>query len=104
MIYPSNFESKIGFDDIRQLLKQRCLSTLGKEAVDGVSFSGDSAQVNLWLRQVREFRLLTEKEDAMPLSFFFDMREAVSRLRLDCLLYTSPSPRDEAKSRMPSSA
>ena len=83
MIYPSNFESKIGFDDIRQLLKQRCLSTLGKEAVDGVSFSGDSAQVNLWLRQVREFRLLTEKEDAMPLSFFFDMREAVSRLRLE---------------------
>ena len=83
MIYPSNFESKIGFDDIRQLLKQRCLSTLGKEAVDGVSFSGDSVQVNLWLRQVREFRLLTEKEDAMPLSFFFDMREAVSRLRLE---------------------
>lgn len=83
MIYPSNFESKIGFDDIRQLLKQRCLSTLGKEAVDGVNFSGDSAQVNLWLRQVREFRLLTEKEDAMPLSFFFDMREAVSRLRLE---------------------
>lgn len=83
MIYPSNFETKIGFDDIRQLLKQRCLSRLGKEAVDAVGFSGDAAQVNLWLRQVRELRLLLEKEDNFPLGFFFDMREAVSRLRLE---------------------
>ena len=83
MIYPSNFETKIGFDDIRQLLKQRCLSRLGKEAVDGVGFSGDCAQVNLWLRQVGELRLLTEKEEGFPLTFFFDMREAVSRLRLE---------------------
>ena len=28
----------------------------------------------------------------------------VRRLRLDCLLYTSPSPRDQRGSRMPSSA
>ena len=83
MIYPSNFETKIGFDDIRQLLKQRCLSRLGKEAVDGVGFSGDCAQVNLWLRQVRELRLLMEKEEGFPLTYFFDMREAVSRLRLE---------------------
>ncbi|MDY3847805.1 MAG: Smr/MutS family protein [Prevotella sp.] len=83
MIYPSNFETKIGFDDIRQLLKQRCLSPLGKEAVDGVCFSGDSSQVNQWLRQVREFRIVQEKEDSLPLSYFFDMREAISRLRLE---------------------
>ena len=83
MIYPSNFESKIGFDDIRQLLKQRCLSRLGKEAVDTVGFSSDATQVNLWLKQVREFRLMLEKEDNFPLTFFFDMREAVSRLRLE---------------------
>ena len=31
MIYPQNFEQKIGFDQIRQLLKDKCLSTLGEE-------------------------------------------------------------------------
>ena len=31
-------------------------------------------------------------------------RETISALRKDCLLYTSPSPRDRQKSRMPSSA
>ena len=33
MIYPQNFEQKIGFDAIRQLLKEKCLSTLGQERV-----------------------------------------------------------------------
>ena len=34
MIYPENFEQKIGFDEIRTLLKGRCMSTLGTEWVD----------------------------------------------------------------------
>ena len=33
-----------------------------------------------------------------------DVREVLSTLGLPCLLYTSPSPRDRQKSRMPSSA
>ena len=36
VIYPNNFEQKIGFDEIRELLKARCLSTLGKEKVDEI--------------------------------------------------------------------
>ena len=31
-------------------------------------------------------------------------RKPISKLKVDCLLYTSPSPRDREKSRMPSSA
>ena len=48
-----------------------------------MGFASDATQVNLWLRQVREFRMMLEKEDNFPLTFFFDMREAVSRLRLE---------------------
>ena len=32
------------------------------------------------------------------------LREMYHNLGVDCLLYTSPSPRDRQKSRMPSSA
>ena len=56
MIYPNNFESKIGFDEIRGLLKQRCLSNLGKEMVDKIAYSNDRDIINEWLLQVREFR------------------------------------------------
>ena len=83
MIYPNNFEQKIGFNDIRGLLKERCLSTLGKEKVDELQFSTDAAQVREWLLQVRELRLLLQKEDSFPMQYFFDVRESISRIRLE---------------------
>ena len=83
MIYPNNFEHKIGFNDIRRLLKERCLSTLGKEKVDEMTFSKDCREVNEWLTQVREFRRLRETKDDFPMQYFFDVREAVTRIRLE---------------------
>jgi DNA mismatch repair protein MutS2 len=83
MIYPKHFESKIGFDEIRLLLKQRCLSTLGKEMADEIAFSDDAATVNEWLEQIREFRRLQEEAPEFPLNYFFDVRQAVARLRLE---------------------
>ena len=83
MIYPSNFESKLGFDEIRRLLKERCLSTLGKEKVDEIAFSTDVAQVNVWLQQIREFRRLQEEADDFPMQYFFDVRQAITRIRLE---------------------
>lgn len=83
MIYPDNFEDKIGFSEIRSLLKQRCLSTLGQEKADEMTFSADSDEVNEWFCQVREFRRLQAESDSFPLQYFFDVRASVSRLRLE---------------------
>lgn len=83
MIYPNNFEQKIGFDEIRSLLKSKCLSTLGKEMVDEMSFSADVDTVNEWLQQVKEFRRMLEETDNFPMQYFFDVRESVTRLRLE---------------------
>ena len=83
MIYPNNFENKIGFDEIRTLLRERCLSTLGKEMVGAISITNDAETINEWMRQVREFRKLQDEADDFPLQYFFDVRESVSRLRLE---------------------
>ena len=83
MIYPKNYESKIGFDEICHLLKEHCLSTLGKEKVDELAFSNDAAQVNEWLNQIREFRRLMQASEQMPMNYFFDVRESVARIRLE---------------------
>lgn len=82
MIYPNNYEQKIGFNDIRSLLKERCLSTLGREKVDEIEFSVQAEQINEWLCQIREFRQLMEKESNFPMQYFFDVRESVSRIRM----------------------
>ena len=51
MIYPHNFEQKIGFDQIRQLLKSKCLSTLGEERVDEMTFQTITMKsTNAWSR------------------------------------------------------
>ena len=83
MIYPSNFENKIQFSEIRSLLKGYCLCQLGKDKVDEMAFSGDVAVINTMLRQTREFRRLQEESDDFPLQFFFDMRESVKRIHLE---------------------
>ena len=83
MIYPANYENKIGFDEIRALLKERCLCTLGKEMVDNMAFSSDPDEINEWFEQVREFRRLQEEADDFPLQYFFDVRASVARIRLE---------------------
>ena len=83
MIYPNNFEHKIGFDEIRSILKGYCLSTLGKEKVDEITFSTDYGVLSEQMLQVREFRRLRQEADDFPIQFFFDVRAAVSRIRLE---------------------
>ena len=83
MIYPEGFEHKIGFTEVRCLLRERCLSTLGKEMTDKLRFSSDAAEVNEWLAQVREFRRLLAEADDFPMQYFFDVRAAVARIRLE---------------------
>lgn len=83
MIYPDNFEDKIGFNEIRLLLKERCLSTLGKEEVDEMSFTTDCNYINSRLEELREFRRIGEEADDFPLDNFFDVRQSITRIRLE---------------------
>lgn len=83
MIYPKNYEAKVGFDEIRRLLKELCLSGLGREKVDEIAFSTNADEVNEWLNQVSEFRRLKQATDQPELNFFFDVRQSVSRIRLE---------------------
>ena len=62
MIYPQNFEQKIGFDSIRHLLKGKCLSTLGEERVDEMAFSEKYEEINERLEQVMELFALFKKK------------------------------------------
>ena len=83
MIYPANFEQKIGFNEIRSMLRERCLSTLGKEQVERMEVSEDAETVNEWLMQVREFRRLLEEIEDFPLQYFYDVRASINRIRLE---------------------
>jgi len=86
MLYPDHFEQKIAFTTIRQLLKDKCVSTLGAEKVDEILFTSDYAEVMRLLSQTDEMlRVLTTESDELPVGDFYDVRPALSRVRIEGL-------------------
>ncbi len=82
MIYPINFEQKIDFQKIRQLISDKCLSPLGKEKVDEMKFSDSFNEIQSLLSQTDEFVRIKKEEDRFPIDNFFDMRPALNRIRV----------------------
>ena len=85
MIYPNNFEQKIGFDQIRHILRERCLSTLGKDKVEEMHFSHTTEEVARQLDEVAEFVRIIQEEDTFPNQHFFDVRPALHRATIEGL-------------------
>ncbi|MDP4239852.1 MAG: Smr/MutS family protein [Bacteroidota bacterium] len=86
MLYPEHFEQKIDFTSIRQLLKDKCVSTLGMEKVDEIQFSSDYTEVMRLISQTDEMlRVLTSDSDELPIGDFYDVRPALSRVRIEGL-------------------
>lgn len=83
MIYPENFENKIGFDKIRQLLISRCLSPLGKEIVEKMAFSSNYTYIVETLSQTEELIRIIQEEDDFPTNYFLDVRPALRNIRVE---------------------
>ncbi len=82
-IYPENFETKIGFGRIRDLLKSGCLSSLGKDRVDDINFLTSFNKINFELSATDEFARLVRETDNFPTNFYFDLRESLSKIRTE---------------------
>ena len=82
MIYPNNFETKVGFDKIRELLSGKCLSPIGKEFVLDMDFSDSFGQISDRLETCREFIRLLHSDVDFPCDNFFDLRPTLKRIRV----------------------
>lgn len=83
MIYPDNFEIKIGFDKIRQLLSAKCLSPLGEERVQNLEFSSDFPFITKELSETEEFIRIIQEEDNFPTNYFLDVRPSLKNIRIE---------------------
>ena len=82
MIYPANFEKKIGFTEIRTQLKGRCMSALGTEWVDKqLHFMTSAEEVRQALAEAETFARFSEEHGDEVESEFFDVREALLHIR-----------------------
>ncbi|GHS92163.1 hypothetical protein FACS1894203_4250 [Bacteroidia bacterium] len=83
MIYPDNFEYKIGFDKIRHLVSAKCLCPLGEEKVEEMIFSSDYQSVRKQLHQTNEFIRILEEEEHFPSGNFYDVRGSLKKIRIE---------------------
>ena len=67
MIYPDNFEHKIGFDTVRDLVKERCCSSLGTEHCDLMTFSDDYDTVSFKLHTTAEMQTIIASDEDLNL-------------------------------------
>jgi len=83
VVYPENFESKIGFDKIRQYLTEKCLSPLGEERVQEMVFSSSFDVIEEQLAQTEEFIRIIQEEDDFPTNYFFDVRPSLKNIHIE---------------------
>jgi DNA mismatch repair protein MutS2 len=82
-IYPVHFEEKTGFDRIRNMLLGKCLSTMGKEWVEEMQFRHSFEVISAELGEVEEFCRIVREMDTFPASHFYDLRNALNKIKLE---------------------
>jgi DNA mismatch repair protein MutS2 len=81
MIYPKNFEQKTGFDTIRQMVLEHCISTLGEFYAQKMKFTSDFDKINTLLEQTAEFREILMQGENFPSSNYFDPLAIFERIK-----------------------
>lgn len=82
MIFPSNIEEKIGFDQIRHLLSQMVLSELGQKYVDRIRYSSDRDLVERMLLQSKDFKELLQADQPFPADAYLDLSHLMPKFKL----------------------
>ena len=69
-----------------------------------LAWAGASQRANIFPKHMDEKSRVIKRKEIREITFkFIDQFESMEKIS-GCLLYTSPSPRDRTRSRMPSSA
>ena len=83
MIYPDNYEQKVGFDQIREILRNRCIGSLGRELVDKMEFMTSYDSIMKQLHLTDEMMQIMRSDNEFPSDSFFDVKPILRRIRIE---------------------
>ena len=83
MIFPDNFELKLGFDRIREMLTSNCLCNLGRQRVDAMSFSKEYENIREELLLTEDLRKILLLEDNFPQDNYLDITDCLKKIALE---------------------
>ena len=73
MIYPKDFEHKIGFTPLRSILREKCETQMGRSLVDSMCFKADRKILKKELGTTKEMKKLLSSGLPLPQFNFYDI-------------------------------
>jgi DNA mismatch repair protein MutS2 len=88
MLYPNTIEQKLGFDKLRELLKEACISPLGRSFVEKIRFSDNFGMVEKLVSQTAEMKRVMEIGEDFPSQNYLDATPYLKRAAIEGMLLT----------------
>ena len=82
MIYPKDFKTKIGFDQIQEKIISYCLSPLGVQYVKEMRFTADYNKIVNYIEQTSELTSILLFDTPFPSQNYFDLTETLKRIKI----------------------
>jgi DNA mismatch repair protein MutS2 len=96
VIYPSSFEHKTGFDQIRENLQRHCLSPKGAEIAAQTAFTDDFDKISALLGTTDEMLYILKFMGNFPAQDYYDLTEELTRVKLPGT-FTEPEAMSELR-------
>jgi DNA mismatch repair protein MutS2 len=83
MLYPENSIDKLGFTEVKELIKVHCLSIMGQQMVDKIQVMSNYDLISKFLSQAHEFKNILQNDATLPIQHFFDIKALANKARLE---------------------
>ena len=81
MIFPENFEQKIGFDTIKEWLSGHCITTMGKERALNLKALNQYDEIMMRLHETEQFKTAILMDDPVPLQEIVDITPYLQKIK-----------------------
>ena len=83
MTYPQNIEHKLEFDQIKELLNQKCLSEMGQEYISKIRFVNRFDILEKMLLQTKEFKKILSEDTPFPSEHYFNIQPSIRKASIE---------------------
>jgi len=83
MLYPQSSVDKLGFTEVKELIKNHCLSIMGQQMVDKIQVMNNYDQIRKFLSQASEFKNILINDAPLPIQHFFDIKSLANKARIE---------------------
>lgn len=83
MLYPPNSADKLGFNEIKELIKAHCLSIMGQEMVNKIQVMTNYDLILKFLNQANEFKNILQNDEALPINHFYDIKTLANKAKIE---------------------